>query len=138
MRLFTRSIPIFKTADEVYRTIKSCQYHATKGRWEKDCFTIYCAKRFKGSVISLIPVKGTISTKNSNIVVVLSIYANLGFYIGCLLFVTGAIGLLSHVIAGSPRWIPGLGSIVIGMLISGQVLWEAKNTLDMIERKLQN
>ena len=136
MKLLSRNICVQKTYDDAYQVITSCNYRLSKGHFERNSFAIDCPKRFNGGIISLIPVKGTISQHDHFLEVVLSIHANWSFYLGCMLCIIGAIGLFLHIFSGSYSWIPAVGSMMIGMLICGQVLWEGKNTLDMIERKL--
>ena len=136
MKLLSRNICVQKTYDDAYQVITSCNYRLSKGHFERNSFAIDCPKRFNGGIISLIPVKGTISQHDHFLEVVLSIHANWSFYLGCILCVLGAIGALFSILSDFSRWIPAVGSMMIGMLICGQVLWEGKNTLDMIERKL--
>jgi len=136
MQLLSRNVCVHKTYEETYQVIKSSNYRFSKGHFGKNSFTIHYPKRFNGGTISLLPITGTIVQCDNSVEVVLSIHANISFYVGCILCIIGAIDSIVHIASGSPRWFPGVGSVLIGMLISGQVLWEGKNTLDMIERKL--
>lgn len=136
MRLFSRNVCVHKTYDETYQVIKSSNYRFSKGHFGKNCFAIHCPKRFNGGNISLFPIRGTILQCANSVEVVLSVHANVSFYVGCILCATGAIGSILHIVSGSPRWLPWVGGMLIGMLISGQVLWEGKSTLDILERKL--
>lgn len=136
MQLLSRNVCVHKTYDETYQVIKSSNYRFSKGHFGKNSFTIHYPKRFNGGTISLLPITGTIVQCDNSVEVVLSIHANMSFYVGWILCIIGAIDSIVHIASGSPRWFPGVGSVLIGMLISGQVLWEGKNTLDMIERKL--
>ena len=136
MKLLSRNICVQKTYDDAYQVITSCNYRLSKGNFEANRFVINCPKRSNSGILSLIPITGTISQHDHFLEVVLSIYANWSFYLGCLLCIIGAIGALFSILSDFSRWIPSVGSMMIGMLICGQVLWEGKNTLDMIERKL--
>lgn len=138
MRILSKKIIVYKSHDTVYQIIKSSAYKIPVGNCDKKDFLIYCAKRFKGGIVSLIPIKVTIAQQKDYVGVNLSIHSHFGFYVGCFLCLIGIIGLCWCVISTSSRWIPCVGSILLGMLIGGQSIWEGIDCLDMLKRKLEN
>lgn len=50
----------------------------------------------------------------------------------------GILILLGCLISHSPRWIPGVGAIIIGIAVGGQFLREGNALLNRMEHKLLN
>lgn len=136
MVLFSRHVVVPKTYEAVYRIIQSSAYCLPKGIFSEESFSMHCARRFKGGIISLIPVTGTITRYNQSVYVTLSIHGGFGFYLGGCLFVLGVLGMLWCVITHASRWIPSVGIILLGILVSGQFVWVGKALLDRLENKL--
>ena len=136
MTLLSRHVVVMKAYEEVYQIIQSSAYCLPKGIFSKESFSIYCAKRFNGGIVSLIPVKGTITQHSQSVEVMLSIPCYLHFYLGCFLSVFGIFGLLCCFTGYSSRWLPCVGSILFGILVIGQSLWEGRTLLDRLENKL--
>jgi len=136
MILLSKNVVVRKTREEVRRIVQSSAYYLPKGRFSEESFSMHCARRFNGGIISLIPVTGTITQHNQSVYVTLSINGGFGFYLGCCLFVLGVLGMLWCVITHSSRWIPSVGMILLGLLVSGQFIWEGKALLDRLENKL--
>lgn len=138
MKILSKKIMVYKSHDTVYQIIKSSAYKIPVGNGDKKALLIYCAKRFKGGIVSLIPVKISMEQQKDHIEVILSLHSHFGFYAGCFLCLMGIIGLCWCVISTSSRWIPCVGSILLGMLVGGQSIWEGIGCLDMLKRKLEN
>lgn len=138
MTLLSSRIVTSKSYEEAYQIIKSFAYHLPKGQFLKETFSLCSAKRFNRGIISLIPIKGEIIQNASTVEITVSICADLGFWLGGLLSLTGLIISLLCIIFHSARWIPGVGSILLGMLIIGQSFWEGKALIDRLDHMLNS
>ncbi len=138
MYLIAKRLETTKTQQEVLEIIKSFAYFLPKAQFNNVNFVIYCAKRHKGGILSLIPIKGTVVQREERTEICLSLCAGLGFYLGVFLVVLGALVLLWCLFSHSTRWIPGVGAIILGIIVGGQFLGEGNELLDKIEQKLLN
>lgn len=138
MRIVTKRIETAKTLLEVSEIIKSFAYVVPKGRFEDNNFVIYCARRYKGGILSLIPIRATIIQQEKKTEICLFLPAGFGFYLGGILIMLGILILLGCLISHSPRWIPGVGAIIIGITVGGQFLREGNALLNRMEHKLLN
>ena len=136
MELLSRHVAVPKSYEEVCQIIQSSAYYLPKGNLCADSFSMHCAKRYKGAIISSIPVKGKIRKCNQFIEVTISTHADLGFYIGCFLCLVGIVGLIWCLLAVSTRWVPCVGAFALGTFVSSQSIWEGKDLLDKLERRL--
>ena len=136
MKLLSRRMIIPKAYEGVYQILKSSAYHFPPAKFSEKTFSIHCAKRYKGGVISLIPVKGAIMQNSHLTEVLISIHADFGFYLGCLLILLGFLGIFLCIVIPSDRWIPCVGLVLMGLLVCGQSIWEGKALLDSFEHKL--
>jgi len=136
MTLLSRRVVTSKSYDAVSRIIKGCAYRFSKSRFSEDGFSMHCAKRYNGGVISTIPVKGSIEQRGNVVQVTLMIQANIGFCLCCLILLLGIIDLLICLFACSPNWISGVGIILFGIFLCGQYVWEGKDILDRLEHRI--
>lgn len=136
MKLFSKSLAINKKYDDVVKVIKSSAYCGSHTIFTGSHFAIHCARHYKGGIISSIPIKGTITQDVDTVSIILSLHSGFGFYLGSLLLLLGAVGLVYCSIFQESKWIPGLGSVLLGLLICGQYLWEGSAVLDKIEHQL--
>jgi len=136
MKLLSRQIFITKTYDEVYQILSSSAYYFPHAKFFKESFSMHCAQRYKGGILSLIPIKGEIIQHDHLTEVRISTCADFGFYLGCLLILFGTFGLCWCISLRSGRWIPCVGTVLIGLLVSGQSIWEGTSLLDRLEHKL--
>ena len=136
MKLLSKRVIVPKSYDTVCHILKSSAYHFPKVNFNDEDFLMYYTKHFKGSIISRIPVRGSIAHHNGSVEITLSIDSGFGIYLSCFLCLIGIIGLFWCIISNSNRWIPCVGSILLGVLVGGQFLWEGKDCLEIIERKL--
>lgn len=137
MKLFSKKVNTAKSCDDICQIIKSSAYYFPKGNVSRESFSICCAKRFKGGIISLFPVRGTIIQNQHEIEVTLSLHAGFSFFLGFFLSLIGVTGLFVYFIEISPRWIPSIGLILLGTVICAQFIWEGKALLDILEYKLR-
>lgn len=136
MKLILRRVAIHKSYEVVYKIIKSSAYCIPKGTFAEKDFSMCCAKRYNGGMISLIPVKGRITAHDDCTEVTLSVYAGFSFFLGCTLSLLGVVSLVLSLAYHSPRWISGVGLVLFGLLVSGWYMWEGREILDRLEHKL--
>lgn len=138
MVILSRQVTTSKTYEEVCQTIQSSAYRFSKCRINGNAFSMYCAKRSNKGTISLTHINGTITQYGKINEIVILVHANLGTILGVAISLLGILEIIYCVIMNVPRWIPGVGMIVLGMLIVCQSFREGKSHLDKLERKLTN
>lgn len=136
MKILTRQVLIQTPIEETLQTIHSCAYFYPKAKFAKNTFSIYCARRHNGGYLYLTNIRGNILESNDRTTINLEVHANLYFFIGCTFTFIGILCLFLHLISYIDRWIPFLGMILLGLLISGQALWTGFELLDLIEHKV--
>lgn len=136
MKLMSRVVIVPKSYETVYQIIQSSAYHIPKGIFREDSFSMHCAKRFNGGMISLFPVKGTIIKRNHSVEVTLSVCADFSFYLGVFLVLLGIAHSIGCIATLSPRWIVSIGMVVFGLAATAYSLLEEKELLDRLEHKL--
>ena len=136
MKLLARTFSVSKSPSEIFNCIKSFAYCPQKATFGKNSFSVYCAKRRCSGYFRLYRLSGTFSEENDQVIVSLEIHAETLFFIGYGFIIFGILGLICCLITGSDRWIPCLGSIVIGGLVDGWSVCEAIEVLDLAEHQL--
>lgn len=136
MVLLSRQVNVQKSHKEIYQIIKTFPHYFSKEYGDKESFSMHCAIRYNGSLISLIKVTGKIRECSPFIIITISTHADLSFYIGCFLSLVGLLGILWCYLSFSLRWVPCLGALALGLFVSSQSIWKGKDLLDRLERKL--
>lgn len=136
MKILARHLMVSKSVDEVTGILKSSAYYLPKAIFENTEFSMYRAKRRNGGYLSLTRISGSMLENEDGTMVSLEIHANLNFYIGCIIIILGIMGVIYCIVSNVNRWIPYLGMIILGVLISGQTLWESVEMLDLLQHKL--
>ena len=136
MKLYSRNILISKPYGDVCNIIQSSKYRLSKGRFTAETFSIYCAKRFNGGILSLFPIKGTLTPHDGLIAVTLELHANFIFFIGCAISFLGILHLIQCLIWHFARWIPGVGMVVLGLLLVTRYLFEGIEFVHRLQHKL--
>jgi len=134
MVILSRKIGVYKSREQVCSILQSCAYSFPKAIFCENSFSMYCSKRtgILSKPITLISVRGKIVQQENPVEVSLSIVAGWEFYLGCIIVLTGVVGLTECLILRSLRWIPEIGLIQLGLIIIGKVIWEGKSVLDRI------
>lgn len=136
MKILARHLIVSKSVGEISEILRSSAYYLPKAIFEKNAFSMYRAKRRNGGYLSLTKISGSMLEQEDGTMVSLEIHANLNFYIGCIIIILGIMGLIYCAVSIASRWIPYLGMIILGVLISGQSLWESVEMLDLLQHKL--
>lgn len=136
MRILSRRVLVQKSLDEVQRILRSSAYRFSKPVFSGHSFSMYCAKRYNGGIISLIPIKGTVVHGAQMLEVKLTVCAGLSFWIGGITTVLAIVGMFWCILLGSSRWVAYMGMLLFGFFILGQNFWEGSAILDRVEHKL--
>lgn len=136
MKILRRQVIVPKSIEEVTQILKSSAYYFPKAIFKESVFSMHCAKRHNGGYLSLTHIRGNILEDEDSTMVILEVHANPYFFLGCAIIFLGIIGVFYCLVSYTNRWIPCLGMILLGLLVSGQPVWEGLELLDLLEHKL--
>lgn len=136
MTILTRQVIIPKPIEEAILILKSCAYHFPKATFQEHAFSMHCAKRRNGGYLSLTRITGTVSEHEGSTMITLEVRANLYYLLGFMIILLGVAGLIYCLVSHTDRWIPCLGTILLGLLVGGYSFGTGSELLDLIEHKL--
>lgn len=136
MRILKRDVLTSKSVAEVKVILMSSAYSREKAKFEENSFSIQCAKRHNGRYLWLVPVKGCVDECNGKTRIAIEIHADINWFIGGVIALSGLVGLLFSLAFSTNRWIPQLGTILLGLIIAGETWWKGFEVLDLLEHKL--
>lgn len=136
MKILTRHVLTSKSIDEVTQILRSSVYFGSKAKIDKSAFSMYCARRHTGRCLWLIPVRGNIEEREDKVEVTLEIHADINGFVGGVIVLLGVIELICGLVFFPNRWIPYLGTILLGLIVAGESFWKGFQLLDLLEHKL--
>ena len=136
MKIRTRKVTTSKSMEEAMKIIKSAAYYWPEGEFEQYSFSFYCARRHGGRSMMLIPVRGSMFEEDGQVTVVLEIYADLTFYVGCIFTLWGMFSTFCMAIMQKAEWYMHCMVVLFGVIVSSSSLLVASEILDRLEFKL--
>ena len=136
MIILKRKLTVSKSCEEAIQILKSCAYYFPTAIFAKFKFSIYCARRHNGGYLSLTNIRGAIIEDGDRTTIEFEVQADIYFFLGIMITVLGIIGFIYCIACCINRWIPCIGMVLFGILLSLRSRWKGSEILDMIEHKL--
>ena len=137
MIIISRCVTVSKTIEEVNEILRGSAYPLIKPSFYQNYFSIRVVRKYPGRGFRIIPIKGSIVASKDYIKVIMEIHVESTVVIGAILVLLGLVGLLWCYVCSSERWLPFVGSAIIGIIIILEFIWDTKDVLDQLENKLQ-
>ena len=84
-----------------------------------------------------IPVKGSLSEKNGQIILNLAVPPSFSFYLGLGLTTIGVFSFLLGFVSDCNRWIANIGAVGMGSFTIAKSFWDADEALKKLTRRIQ-
>ena len=136
MKILSKRVISSKPIKEVLCILNKSACPYTKAIFKRDSFSMHCAKRRSWWYLASVPIKGFIEEHEKHVVVALEIHTNFSFWVGVIIALLGLIGECLFFFFESSRWIPYVGMIILGLIVSLQTFWDGAELLDLLEFKL--
>lgn len=137
MIVYARSIVVPKQREEIISILKTCACRYRRVKSVGNTFSMYCMRRAMGGRFLLIPITCTMFPEESEMRIKICANAGASIWHGNLLILLGCSLTMWNILATSPKWIPGVGAILLGILVYVLYVFNAVECIDVIQHKLQ-
>lgn len=137
MKLVSRKITSQLSHEKLYDTITSSVFCFRIKQFSSDAFHVYVSKRWMNGMCFWIPVEGSLSEKNGQIILNLAVPPYFSFYLGLGLTTIGVFSFLLGLVLDCNRWVASIGAVGMGSFMIAKSFWDADEALKKLTRRIQ-
>ena len=136
MVVYSKSLSISKSSEEVINSIKSFASYTSKKSFYENGFSMHCIFRYNANMIHQSIIRGTVEPIGNKTEVTIELHSDVFCYLGWGLCAFGVLNLLICLARSSCGWIPSVGMIVMGLGLWGHSIWIGRVIIERLEREL--
>lgn len=136
MKLVSRKITSQLSHSKLYDTFNSSVFCFRVKQFSLDTFHVYVSKQWMNGMYFWIPVKGSLSEKNGQIILNLAVPPYFSFYFGLGLTAVGVFSFLLGWVLDCNRWIASIGAVGMGSFMIAKSFWDANEALKKLTKRI--